>query len=241
MPDAPDRHRFATTRWSLVLALRDRSAPDAAAALATLCETYWYPVYAFIRRTGKSTDDARDLTQAFFTRVIEKDYFSQARQERGRFRSFLLTSVRHFLSNQQDWDRAEKRGGRTPHLSLEFDSGERMYQIEPVEHTTPESLYERRWALAVLDNAMAQVRAKYEGSGRGDLFLHLQPFLTGDDPGSYADLAAKVGSTEGALRVAVHRMRQQFGAALREAIAETVEDPGEVEAELRHLLATVSK
>src|SRR5215813_13938152 len=138
--------KFSTTRWSLVLAVRDGQSPDASAALSTLCETYWYPVYAFIRRSGESTDEARDLTQAFFTRVLEKDYFSQARQERGRFRSFLLTSVRHFLANQADWDRAHKRGGAIPHLSLEFDNGERTYQIEPVEHATPESLYERRWA-----------------------------------------------------------------------------------------------
>jgi RNA polymerase sigma-70 factor (ECF subfamily) len=234
-------HRFATTRWSLVLAVRDPASPDAAAALATLCETYWYPVYAFIRRTGKSTDEARDLTQAFFTRVLEKDYFSQARQERGRFRSFLLTSVRHFLANQADWDRAHKRGGAIPHLSLEFDNGERTYQIEPVEHVTPESLYERRWALAVIDAARARVREKYESGGRGALFTSLSPFLTGEDPGSYADLAASVGSTEGALRVAVHRLRQQFAAALREVIAETVDEAGEVEAELRHLMAAVEK
>jgi RNA polymerase sigma-70 factor (ECF subfamily) len=124
-------HRFATTRWSLVLAVRDPASPDAAAALATLCETYWYPVYAFIRRTGKSTDEARDLTQGFFTRVLEKDYFSQARQERGRFRSFLLTSVRHFLANQADWDRAHKRGGSIPHLSLEFDTASACTRSSP--------------------------------------------------------------------------------------------------------------
>jgi DNA-directed RNA polymerase specialized sigma24 family protein len=224
-----------------VLAVRDPDSPEAAAALSTLCETYWFPVYAFIRRTGRSGDDARDLTQAFFTRVLEKDYFSQARQERGRFRSFLLTSVRHFLANQADWDRAKKRGGAQPHLSLEFETGERTYQIEPADEMTPERLFERRWALSVLEASMARVHAKYEHSGRADLFGSLKPFLTGDEPPSYAALAAETGSTEGALRIAVHRMRQQFSAALREVIAETVEEAGDIDGELKYLLAAVSR
>jgi len=233
--------RFATTRWTLVLAVREKTSPDAAAALATLCETYWYPVYAFIRRTGKSGDDARDLTQAFFTRVLEKDYFGQARQERGRFRSFLLSSVRHFLANQFDADRAQKRGGQAPHLSLEFDDGERTYQIEPVDHDTPERLYERRWALASIEGALARVKAKYETSGKADLFARLRPFLTGDEPASYAELAKSVGVSEGSLRVAVHRMRQQFAAALREIVADTVASPDDVEAELRDLMQAVAR
>jgi RNA polymerase sigma-70 factor (ECF subfamily) len=233
--------RFATTRWSLVLAVRDAQSPDAAAALATLCETYWYPVYAFIRRTGLSVDEAKDLTQAFFARVLEKDYFGQARQERGRFRSFLLSSVRHFLANQRDWEQAQKRGGAVPHLSLEFDDGERTYQIEPVDRDTPEVLYERRWALASIDSALARVRVKYEHAGKAELFARLRPFLTGDEPGSYAELATALRVTEGSLRVAVHRMRQQFAAMLREIIADTVAGPDEVDEELRELMKAVSK
>ena len=233
--------RFQTTRWTLVLAVRDTTSPDAAAALSTLCETYWYPVYAFIRRSGKDGEQAKDLTQAFFTRVLEKDYFGQARQERGRFRSFLLSSVRHFLSNQRDWDQAQKRGGSHTHLSLEFDDGERTYQIEPVDPDTPEKLYERRWALAAIEGAITRVRKKYEDGGKVDLFNRLRPFLTGDEPQSYSELAASVGVTEGSLRVAVHRMRQQFAASLREIIADTVEGPDEVDDELRELMKAVAK
>jgi RNA polymerase sigma factor (sigma-70 family) len=234
--------RFQTTRWTLVLAVREgQQTPDAQAALSTLCETYWYPVYAFIRRSGKDGDAARDLTQAFFMRVLEKDYFGQARQERGRFRSFLLSSVRHFLSNQRDFEHAQKRGGGHAPLSLEFDDGERTYQIEPVDPDTPERLYERRWALAAIEAAIARVQKKYEESKKANLFARLRPFLTGDEPQSYAELAAAVGVTEGSLRVAVHRMRQQFAAALREIIADTVEGPDDVDDELRQLMKAVSR
>jgi RNA polymerase sigma-70 factor (ECF subfamily) len=233
--------RFNTTRWTLVLAVREGQSPDAQAALATLCETYWYPVYAFIRRTGHNGEDARDLTQAFFTRVLEKDYFGQARQERGRFRSFLLSSVRHFLSNQRDWDQAQKRGGGQTHLSLEFDDGERTYQIEPVDPHTPERLYERRWALASIESALARLKKKYEDGKKGELFARLRPYLTGDEPQSYAELAKSVGVSEGSLRVAVHRMRQQFAATLREIIADTVESRDDVDEELRELMKAVER
>jgi RNA polymerase sigma-70 factor (ECF subfamily) len=233
--------RFATTRWSLVLAVREGRSPEAVSALATLCETYWLPVYAFIRRSGRSSDDAKDLTQGFFMRVLEKDYFGQAREERGRFRSFLLAAVRHFLANQRDWEQAQKRGGEYPHLSLEFETGERTYQIEPVDAETPERLYERRWALAVIDGALSRVQEKYEAGGRRELFLRLRPFLMGEEPGSYADLAAVLKVSEGSLRVAAHRMRQQFAATLRETIADTVQTPEEVDEELRHLMAAVGR
>lgn len=233
--------RFSTTRWSLIVAAGDSRSPDAQSALATLCETYWFPVYAFIRRSGQSHDDARDLTQAFFMRVLEKNYFKDAKSERGRFRSFLLASVRHFLSNQRDWDRALKRGGGQTLLAIDVESGDQQYQHEPVEHETPDRIYERRWALAALAAAMARVAARYEHTGRSDLFARLKPYLTGDEPESYAALAAEAGVSEGSLRVAVHRLRRQFASSLREAIAETVENPGDVEEELRHLLAAVSR
>jgi len=235
------QRRFATTRWSLVVAAGDSRSPDARAALATLCETYWFPVYAFIRRSGRSHDDARDLTQAFFTRVLEKNYFKDAKAERGRFRSFLLSSVRHFLSNQLDWDHAQKRGGDQVHISIDADDGERQYQHEPVEDDTPERIYERRWALAALGAAMTRLASRYEPGSRRDLFERLKPFLTGDEPESYGALAAELSVSEGSLRVAVHRLRRQFATVLREAIAETVEADGDVDEELRHLLAVVSR
>ena len=230
---------FATTRWSLILDAANAGSPRQDVALGTLCETYWPPVYAFIRRSGKSPDDARDLTQAFFMRVLEKGFFSEADRTRGRFRSFLFSSVRHFLANQHDWSVAHKRGGGAPVLSLEFDDGERRYSLEPAEEATPETLYQREWAHAVLDAAMARVERRYADGGRGELFARLKPYLTGDEPGSYADLAAAGGGTPGQLRVAVHRLRQDYGRALRETIAETVERPEDVDEELKYLLEAI--
>jgi RNA polymerase sigma-70 factor (ECF subfamily) len=231
---------FATTRWSLILDAANAGSPRQDVALATLCESYWPPVYAFIRRSGKSPDDARDLTQAFFMRVLEKGFFGDADRTRGRFRSFLFSSVRHFLANQHDWAVAHKRGGGAPVLSLEFDDGERRYSLEPADESTPETLYEREWAHAVLASAMTRVEQRYAESGRGELFARLKPYLTGDEPGSYAELAAAGGGTPGQLRVAVHRLRQDYGRALRETIAETVEKPEEVDEELRYLLEALT-
>jgi DNA-directed RNA polymerase specialized sigma24 family protein len=232
--------RFATTHWTLVIAAGNAASPDAERALAALCETYWLPVYAFIRRGERDADDAKDLTQAFFTLVLEKHYFAEARQDRGKFRSFLLTAVTHFLANQHDWNSAKKRGGGQHLLPLEFDAGERTFLREPVDAVTPERLYERRWALAVIDAAMQRVSKQYEQNERADLFGRLQPYLTGEEPASYAELAAALSSTENALRVAVHRLRRQFASSLREVVAETVARPDEVEGELRHLLKAVS-
>lgn len=242
MSESPGHRRFATTRWSLVLAARDPDSSEAASALSSLCEIYWFPVYAFIRRTGASIDDARDLTQAFFARVLEKGSFKEARQERGRFRAFLLTAVRHFVANERDAARALKRGGGQVHLPLEFDDGERRYQLEPVDGVTPEHLYERRWALTVLDAALARVSTKHEDDvERRKVFLALRPLLTGRDADSYATAAAELGMTEGAVRVAVHRLRKQFAVSLREVIGETVDTPDDVDAELEHLLTVVSR
>jgi DNA-directed RNA polymerase specialized sigma24 family protein len=238
---AEGRYQFATTRWTLVVAAGGPTSPESQAALAALCEAYWLPVYAFVRRGGRSAEDAKDLTQAFFTRVLEKGYFAEARSERGRFRSFLLTCLTHFLANEYDWRVALKRGGGQTRLPLEFDHGERTYLHEPVAYATPEHLYERRWALSVLDLAMSRARAGYEESGRSDLFAALRPYLTGDEPASYAELATTLTTTEGALRVAVHRLRRAFARSLREVVAETVETPEEVESELRYLMAAVSR
>ncbi|HEU5186595.1 MAG TPA: hypothetical protein VFU01_18630 [Gemmatimonadaceae bacterium] len=234
---AENRARFATTHWSVVLAAADSASPRATAALADLCGTYWYPVYTFIRRSGHSADDARDLTQAFFTRLLEKGWLADARPDRGRFRAFLLTALRHFLSNEREWRNAVKRGGGNQLLSLEFEDGERRYQIEPVDSATPDRLYERRWARAALEAAMKRLERQQETEGRRRLFDRLRPLLTGDDPAtSYQALAVELTMSEGALRVAVHRLRRQFAAALRATIAETVATEEEVVDELRYLL-----
>ena len=225
----------------MVVAAGDTDSAAGGLALAELCETYWAPVYAFIRRTGRSGDEAKDLTQAFFTKLLEKNYVRDARQERGRFRSFLLTSVRHFLANQYDHAQTLKRGGQAVHVSIDVGQEDRQYQYEPVEHETPEHVYERQWALTVLAATWARLAHKFEGEKRRQVFEKLRPFLTGDEPASYGVLATELGMSEGALRVAVHRMRQQFGDCLRELIAETVEGPAEVADELRYLMALVSR
>jgi len=232
---------FATTRWTLIVDAANAASPVQDAALAALCETYWRPVHAFIRRSGRDPEDARDLTQMFFMRVLEKGFFKEADRSRGRFRSFLFASVRHFLANQHDRATAQKRGGGAPILSLEFDAGDRHYSLEPADPATPEDAYEHSWAMSVLDAAMARVLARYAGSGRADLFARLKPYLTGDEPASYADLARDGGGSPGQLRVAVHRLRRDYGRALREVIGETVGTDEDVDDELRYLLEIVGK
>lgn len=234
--------RFATTHWSVVLAAADSASPRAPAALADLCETYWYPVYTFVRRSGRSADDARDLTQAFFARLLEKGWLHDVRPDRGRFRSFLLTALRHFLSNDRDWHNALKRGAGKPPLPLAFDDGERQYQIDPADNETPEHIYERRWALTTLDVAMNRLAAQHDHEGRRAVFDRLKPLLTGDDASvSYKTLASQLNATEGALRVAVHRLRQRFAAALRDTIAETVASEEDIVDELQYLLDVIRR
>jgi DNA-directed RNA polymerase specialized sigma24 family protein len=236
-----ERARFATTRWSLVIATREQGSPDAVAALATLCEAYWFPVYAFIRRSGRTQDAASDLTQSFFTRVLEKNYLEDADRDRGRFRTFLLASVNHFLANEAKAERALKRGGGAVHLSLETDGEERRFQYEPQDIDSPDRVYERRWAHAVLDHAMARLAAYYAESGRQEWFARLRPTITGDDSCPQAALALELGLTESALRVAIHRLRRRYADTLRDVIADTVDDPASVEDELHHLMAVVSR
>ncbi len=235
------RGRFMTTRWSLIVAAGGPSGERSTDALATLCEAYWYPAYAFIRRQGNDADAARDLTQEFFTRVLEKHYFRDADPARGRFRAFLLTSIRHFLSNERDRGQALKRGGRMLKLSLDVDTAEGAYQLEGRDDLTPEKLFDARWASVLLDRALARVRQEYIAAGKHQVFEHLHGFLTGDsDDVPYAESARTLGISEGAVKVAVHRMRERYRALLRAEIAETVAGPEEIEDELRALLAALS-
>jgi RNA polymerase sigma-70 factor (ECF subfamily) len=236
------RRRFATTRWSLVLAAGNSASPDAREALGALCETYWSPVHNFVRQTGRSPEDASDLTQAFFARVLEKDGFKAARPERGRFRSFLLTAVRYFLANQADHDRAAKRGGGQVAVPIGPPAREeRAAFVEPAVGETPETAFERQWALATLDAAMARLAQECERNGRRRLFEQIKPFLTGDDAASYQASADVLGMVETSVRVAVHRMRRHFGRCLRETLAETVDDPADVDLELKFLVEVVSR
>jgi RNA polymerase sigma-70 factor (ECF subfamily) len=240
MPDSNLPRQFLTTRWSLVLSAGQAITQESQAALATLCELYWYPVYAFIRRTGHTADDSADLTQAFFARLLEKHFLKDVRPDRGRFRSFLLASVRHFLSNERDWQAAGKRGGGLVHFPLEFDFGERRYQLEPSDGLTPDRVYDRRWALGVFTTAMNRLAERHSSSDRRNLFLRLQPFLTGDASSAPAAIAAELGMSDGALRVTLHRLRRQFGEVLKATIAETVASQDEVEDELRYLMEVLS-
>jgi RNA polymerase sigma-70 factor (ECF subfamily) len=232
--------RFETTHWSMVVAASGGPTPRSREALSRLCEMYWYPLYAYVRRRGYDADAAQDLTQEFFTRVIEKDYLSDATPERGRFRAFLLASLRHFLANEYDRASAQKRGGGRPALALEFETAEGRYQLEPPDTCTPETIYERRWALTVLDRTLTRLRAEHEAAGRLALFDRLKGYLTGDASGtSYAEAASALGMSEGAVKVAVHRLRRRFGALLREEIADTVVDPAQIDDEIRALFAAL--
>ncbi len=197
------------------------------------------PLYAFIRRQGESPHDAQDLTQAFFTRLFEKDYLLAVDRQKGRFRSFLLASLKHFLSNERDRARAQKRGGAQGPLSLDFENAESNYQIEPIDQLTPEKIFDRRWALGILERAINRLRQAYTADGKAVLFDQLKPTLTeARGSTSYAALAVQLGISEAAVKMAVHRLRQRYRQVLRAEIAETVADPDEVEDELRQVLRT---
>ena len=234
------RH-FATTRWSLVLAAGNPSSPQSAAALAALCETYWYPLYAYVRRRGHDADDAQDLTQTFFARLLEKNDLAAARRERGKFRSFLLTSLKHFLANEWDRERAQKRGGGRPSLSIDFGTAEDRYRREPSHELTAEKVFERRWALVLLENVLARLHEESVQAGKSGIFDRLKVFLTGEQPAvSSGQLAAELEMTEGALKLAVHRLRRRYRELLRAEIAQTVADSKEIDQEIRDLFAAIS-
>ena len=236
------RRRFPTTRWSVVVAAGDGVSPESRAALSALCEVYWAPVYAFVCRTGRSDDVARDLTQAFFARLLEKRDFRSARRDLGRFRTFLLTAVRHFLANQADHEHALKRGGGRVHLPLDAVAGEAgQAVVDPASGETPETIFERRWALTVLDQAVTRLTEESERAGKGRLFEALRPFLTGDTEASYAACAQALGLSESGVRVAVHRLRRQFGRCLRETLAETVDDPNDIDSEIQYLRRVIAR
>jgi RNA polymerase sigma-70 factor (ECF subfamily) len=222
------------------VAAGDPNRKEARSALGDLCEHYWYPLYAYLRRRGYPAEEAQDLTQEFFVRVLEGRYLDRADPEKGRFRSFILTSLKFFVADEADRQRAQKRGGGAV-VPLEFSSGEERYQREPAHDETPERIFERRWALSVLDRVVERLRDEFVQHGRPEHFERLKVFLLGKSEAPYATLAREMNTSEGALKVAIHRLRKRYRELFRLEIADTVADPAEVESELRFLAAVLSK
>ena len=236
----PPRAKFQTTSWSLVLTAAHDPSAGSRPALERLCETYWNPVFAFIRRSGYDRDQAQDLTQAFFALLLEKNFLEVADPQRGRFRSFLLTAVKHFLSNERDRAQALKRGGGEIPVSIDLLASEASFDPTGSDAETPEDLFERRWALSLLEHAMSRLRSEFS-AGRSGQFDKLVPFLSRDSDGArYEELAAEFGVSAGALRTLVHRMRRRYRDLVRAEIAETVATSDEVDDEIRFLMSVLS-
>jgi RNA polymerase sigma factor (sigma-70 family) len=232
--------RWATTSWTQVLAARGASSSQARQALEGLCGAYWYPVYAFVRRHGFPAEESRDLTQAYFAELIEKGFLGDYDPSLGRFRVFLMASIKNFLSKERRKARTWKRGGRADVVSFDADV-EGRYRLEPADRLTPEEIYERRWALTTLERVLGRLREETCRAGRDEAFDKLRDLLTGEQPRkSYRDLAAELGTTEEAVKASVLRLRRRFGKMLREEIGTTVADPRDVDDEVRHLLGVVA-
>jgi len=234
------RADFPTTSWTLVLAAGDVNSADSRDALTSLCATYWYPLYAFLRKRGNDAPQAQDLVQEFFARFIERRFFDRADPEKGNFRTFLLTCLKRFLADGKDYDNAQKRGGGVAPLPFEIEAGESLYAHEPSHNETPERIYERRWARALLDRVYSRLRDEFVRHGRLDHFNHLKAHLVGSGDAPYAELSLKLGVTEGALKTGIHRLRKRYRDLLREEVAATVADPQSVDAELRFLVSALS-
>lgn len=233
---------FLTTRWTIVLDARNQDSSGSALALESLCRSYWYPLYVFVRRQGYTAHDAQDLTQDFFARLLEKDYLRLVEREKGRFRTFLIMALKRFLLNEWDKRQALKRGGGAIVRSFDTSMAETRYLNEALLTLPADEVYEKRWALTLLDQAMARLREDYESSGRGEEFSHLKNFLTvGRGEVSYQEVAARLGMTEGAARVALHRLRKRFRETFREEIAGTVSTAEDVDDEVRHVVSVLSR
>jgi RNA polymerase sigma factor (sigma-70 family) len=230
---------FTDTHWSVVVLAAGADVPQAEAALEQLCHTYWFPLYAFVRRQGYTPHDAQDLTQEFFTRMIHHRKLRFADRERGRFRAFLLSSLKHFLTNEWIRGNAQKRGGGQKTFSLDESTAEGMYQQAAVAGTA-DSVYDKRWAVTLLERAMQRLAAAYQRAGNELLFNRLKPWLMDDasNQKTYSELASALAMNEGAVRVAVHRLRQRFRDAVREEVAQTVASPADIDEELRYLIGT---
>ena len=243
-PDKPAAARqaevFNTTHWSVVLQAGQEHSPQTAAALESLCRSYWYPLYAYVRRQGHPPDDAQDLTQEFFARLLDRKSLRMADRNRGRFRSFLLTSLKHFLINEWNKANREKRGGGRQIISLDVEKTETRFQAEPADQSSPDKAFERRWAMVLLDRVLDQLQDEFAVAERLPVFEALKSFLTGDEnESSYAEIGQRLGMTAGNLKVTIHRLRRRYRELLREEIARTVDDPDAIDAEMRELFAAL--
>lgn len=238
--DQPSPGRFPTTQWSQVIAAGDPDAPLARESLAELCAAYWYPLYAYIRRRGHDSEQARDLTQDFFTRALEKGLLAEADPTRGRFRSFLRTVCTHFLANHRDREHAIKRGGGRVAIPLDAAGAEGQYARELADGLTPERIFDRSWALTLLGRVLDRLGREYDEAGKTAVFEALRGRLAGDtEESSYTNVAAQIGLTEGAARVAAHRLRRRYGELLRQEIGNTLADPTLIDDEIRDLFAAL--
>jgi RNA polymerase sigma-70 factor (ECF subfamily) len=237
----PGAAGFALTHWSVVLAAGRSDSTQARDALERLCRTYWFPIYAFVRRQGHSPHDAQDLTQEFFARLLAKHYLADADRAKGRFRSFLLASLKHFLANEWDKARAQKRGGGQVMIPIDIKTAETSCGFEPADDSTPDKIFERRWALTLLDQVLRRLRDEYVRDGKERLFEQLKPTLTEASRSvPYAEIATRLGTSEGAVKGAVHRLRQCYRELLRAEIADTVASPAEIDDEIRNLFAALA-
>jgi RNA polymerase sigma factor (sigma-70 family) len=241
-PSAPSRASlFVTTQWSVVLAAGWNDTTRAQAALERLCQTYWYPLYAYVRRRGYSPHDAQDLTQEFFARLLERQSLATADPERGRFRSFMLSALNHFLASEWKKARTLKRGGGCPTLSLDWAAAEQRFDLGPATDATPDKLFEKQWATALLDEVLNRLEQEYRNDGKAELFMSLRATLMGSrETQPYAELATALGMNESAVKVAVHRLRKRYREHIRSEIANTVDGSQDIEDELRHLFRVLS-
>ncbi len=233
--------QFATTHWSMIISAGRKSSLESKRALESLCAIYWCPLYAYARRRVSDANEAQDLTQAFFAELLEKNYVGTAIPDRGRFRAFLLTAFKHFMSKQWQKSKAQKRGGDRTHLSLNFDSADSSLQIEPSSYLTPEQIYDQQWAIAMLARTLERLQGEMERTGRENLFNELKGFIVGNTTGAtYAQVSQKLGMSEAAAKKAASRLRRRYQELLRDEISQTVSDPEEIEDEIRNLFTTLS-
>ncbi len=233
---------FTTTHWSVVLSAQKKDSARSANALETLCRAYWYPLYAYARRLGRTPADAEDLTQGFFARLLERDVLKSVSREKGRFRTFLLVALKRFLANEWHREHAQKRGGFAPILPIDQETAESRFAAEPAHNLSPDAAFDQQWAMALLQQTMTQLEQEYVTTGRSRLFELLRSAIGREEAASsYADLGARLNLTEPAIKMAVHRLRSRYREILREQIAQTVSTPAEVEEEIRHLFAAFTQ